>query len=64
MTAYELSGMLNITVSEAQDFIDRCDCFDRSVEALYDLEPRNEYFEQLIEEAEWEFDFCDDSLDD
>lgn len=64
MTAYELSAMLNITVSEAQDCIEACDCFDRSMEALYDLEPRDEYFDELIETAEWEFDFRDDDLDD
>lgn len=67
MTDYELASFLNISVSEASNFIQQCDRFDRYMESLYDLEAVERYnrgLDDLIESADWNFDLSDEELDD
>lgn len=60
MSDYELAQMLNITVPEAQQFIQRCDRFDTFMESLYEQEAVDRYqqgLDDLIESADWDLDF-------
>ena len=63
MTAYELAQLLNISVPQAQDFIERCDRFDTYMDSLYDLEAVARFDQQMddaIEAADWSFDWSID----
>ena len=63
----EIAALLNITVSEAQEFIQQCDRIDRYMESLYDLEAVERYergLDDLVESADWDFDFSDEEVDD
>lgn len=67
MTDHELATTLNISVLEANEFIQQCDRFDRYMDSLYDLEAVERYkrgLDDLVESADWDFDFSEEELDD
>lgn len=67
MTDHELATILNISIPEANEFIQQCDRLDRYMESLYDLETVERFrrgLDDLVESADWDFDFSDEELDD
>lgn len=67
MTANELAAFLNITIPQAQEFIDRTDRFDRAQESLHDLEAAQRLAsgeDDPQETAAWDFNWSFDATND
>ena len=67
MTDFELAVLLNVSVPEADEFIQQCDRFDRYMDSLYDLEaveqPETD-LDNFLDLAEYDYNVFNAELDD